>query len=119
MGMKKGKCVRPKYSEEEMATVDGVLTQLNQRNCFDFELDAGIMYRLRIRSDGEAGSRGTPSTGWLFFVRSDGVWKHDTSNSFTRWRSQLVRNTHGTISDPKHLFTASQINDGVVQITSL
>ena len=89
---RKGKCFMPKYSAAQTATMFSVATELNSRNCFDFELsgDPAVKYRLRVR----AGTSGP----WLPFRRFDGTWSKDGSHQFSDWRAGLERDRQGSIT---------------------
>ena len=51
----KGKVRAPDpLTRDQVMSKDSVLAKLNARNCFDFDLDASRMYRLRMRVPGDA-----------------------------------------------------------------
>jgi hypothetical protein len=72
-------------------TVETIETQMNARNCFDFELEAGRKYHARIRAPG--------SEEFFDFVRdeADGVWKFQRLNPFVKWKPQMESVASGTL----------------------
>jgi hypothetical protein len=78
-----GRCRAPDpLSEDDTMTQEHVVTELNARNCFDFELEAGRMYHARIRVPG--------STLWMDCVRdTGGAWAAQQVNGLTRWLPQM------------------------------
>ena len=90
---RKGKVKMPRFSTDDMRTVESVVAQLNARNCFDFALSPSGDYALRLRFDA-----GKPDNEWLKFRRCTGVWAHDTASPLAGWRTQLVRAGQGTIA---------------------
>jgi len=77
---------------------DSVLNRLNARNCFDFELDAGRMYHLKLRlPEGMPWNHGEWCR-WLHFVRgAGGAWAFLLSDTFAPWALQMQPAARGAL----------------------
>lgn len=85
---RKGRAAMPHYSEHEQVCLDKILTELNTRQCFDFEYNPLVNDRLCIKV----------AQKWYAYRFTGGEWKQDKSSSLASWRTQLERHEVGKIN---------------------
>ena len=90
---KMGKCRGPDpLKEDDVKTHEHIVKEMNDRNCFDFDLDPQHMYWARIRVPGSTRGSTRGKEGWFDFIREPhGGWRFTIEvRKSAYWRVQMV-----------------------------